>query len=61
MLWLQMDVISLAIYDAASFSSLGPMLSEPVALPTSIFVRYFNTFSFSMFVILNLVFSDNLL
>ena len=49
------------IYAAASFSSLGPMLSVPVALLTSIFVRYFNTFSFPMFVILNSVFSDNLL
>ena len=34
-----------AIKGAASFNNLGPILSEPVALVRSIFLRYFSIFS----------------
>ena len=34
-----------AIKDAASFNSLTPILSEPVAFVRSIFRRYFSIFS----------------
>ena len=60
MLWLQMYEISSAIYGAANFSSLGPILSVPVALHESIVERYFKTLSFSILLILNLTLSGSL-
>ena len=48
------------IYGAANFSSLGPILSVPVALVLSIFFKYFSTFSSAMLGMEKDVFSDNL-
>ena len=59
MLWLQMYVMSSAIYGAASLSSQGPILSVPVALLESIVERCFKTLSLSILLILNLVFSGS--
>ena len=36
------------MYGAANFNNLGPILSAPVALVMSIFLRYFSTLSYSM-------------
>ena len=44
-LLLQMNVMSSAICFAASFRSLAPILSVPVALLTSMLDKYFKTFS----------------
>ena len=40
-----MDVMLSAIKGAACYNNLGPILSEPVALVRSIFLRYFSIFS----------------
>ena len=40
-----MYVMLLAIKGAACYNNLGPILSEPVALVRSIFLRYFSIFS----------------
>ena len=45
MLWLQIYIKLSEINGAASLSNLAPMLSEPVALVISMFLRYFSTFS----------------
>ena len=60
-LLLQMKVISSAMHGAASFKSLGPKLSVPVALLVSTFNKYFKTLSFSTLGIENSVFSEILL
>ena len=50
-----MKVILSAMHGAASFSSLGPILSVPVALLISTFDKYFKTFSLSTDGISNVV------
>ena len=52
--------MSSEMYGAASLSNRGPTLSVPVALLLSMAESSFKTFSFSIGLILNVVFSDSL-